>query len=74
MKEIELRIQDSWEKCLRNGICLPSFGINLDLSLTHMIQEEIRRDNEISEGINDDIVEETILEINEIEVDEEKEE
>ena len=39
-----------------------------------MIQEEIRRDNEINEGINDDIVEETILEINEIEVDEEKEE
>ena len=39
-----------------------------------MIQEEISRDNDINEGINDDIVEKTILEIHEIEGDEKNEE
>ena len=57
---------------MRNGICLPSFGINIDLSLNHMIQEEISRDNEINEGLNDDNVDETILQIHEIEGDEKK--
>ena len=71
INNIILRCQ-SWENCLINDICLPSYGVNIDLSLNYMIQEETSRENEMNEEINGNI-EETILRIQEIEEDEKKE-
>ena len=42
LKYIELRLQECWEMCLRNDICLPSFGINIDLSLNYIIQDKVK--------------------------------